>query len=291
MENSITVRTPAKINLTLDIVGKRTDGYHFMKTIYQAVDLHDTVTVQLREDEKIDVVCDRPQVPHGESNLVYKAALAFFEYTGVPFNGMGISIEKNIPLQAGLAGGSSNAAGVLVALNELFKTRLPLHQLCEIGVKLGADVPFCLTGGTALAEGIGDILLPLPNCPECYIVLAKGTQGISTAEAFQKYDRLLIPRHPDTDEMIAAIAVGDVPRIAELCLNVLESAADLEEIGQLKNILLENGALCAHMTGSGSAVFGIFEKKKQAAACLDELKDAADFAELCEPVETGIQIR
>ena len=290
MDNSIAVRTPAKVNLTLDIVGKRTDGYHFMKTVLQAVSLYDIVTIRLQDDEKIYITCDHQGVPCDESNLAYKAARAFFGYTDVPVTGMNISIQKNIPMQAGLAGGSADAAGVLVALNNLFNTRLSLHELCEIGVKLGADVPFCLTGGTALAEGIGEILMPLPNLPECYIVIAKGTQGVSTAEAFKRYDSLLVTKHPDTDEMIAAIAVGDIPRAAQLCLNVLEKAADLDSIHSLKSMMLKNNALCSHMTGSGSAVFGIFGKKKHALSCADELKKIADFVEVCTPVETGIEI-
>lgn len=293
MESSISVRTPAKINLSLDIVGKRTDGYHFMKTVLQTVSVYDVVTLRLREDGQLLLSCphcSHADFPYDENNLAVKAARAFYEATGTPFSGLEINLEKNIPLQAGLAGGSADAAGVLTALNALHETALTTARLCEIGVTLGADVPFCLTGGTALAEGIGEIILPLPNLPECYIVIAKGAAGVSTAEAFRKYDSILVSRRPDTDEMIAAVAVGNIPRVAELCCNVLENTADLADIQAIKSILLENGALCAQMTGSGSAVFGIFEKKRLAFACADELQKAFDYAVVCTPAEAGIEI-
>lgn len=290
MDSSVAVRTPAKINLTLDIVGKRSDGYHFMKTVMQSVSICDTVSVELTDKDGIEISCDDENVPRNEKNIVHKAAAAFFEYTKLKPCGLDISIEKNIPMQAGLAGGSANAAGVIVALDELFETELSTHQLCEIGVKVGADVPFCIAGGTALAEGIGEILTPLPAMPECSIVVAKGKEGISTAEAFKKYDGLIIEKHPDNDEMVVALAVGNIEKIGELCMNVLEEAADIPEIQMIKKTMLDCGALCAVMTGSGSAVYGIFPKKKHALACLDELDGLADFAKLCTPIDSGAQI-
>ncbi len=290
MDSSVAVRTPAKINLTLDIVGKRSDGYHFMKTVMQSVSICDIVSVELKDEDGIEISCDDENVPLDERNIVHKAASAFFEYTKLKPCGLGISIEKNIPMQAGLAGGSANAAGVIVALNELFETELSLHQLCEIGVKVGADVPFCITGGTALAEGIGEIMTPLPALPECSIVIAKGKEGISTAQAFKKYDSLIIKEHPDCDEMVVALAVGNIKRVGELCMNVLEAAADIPDIAMIKKTMLDCGALCSVMTGSGSAVYGIFSKKKHALACLDELDGLADFAKLCTPIESGAEI-
>lgn len=290
MDNSVAVRTYAKINLTLDIVGKRTDGYHFMKTIMQSVSIYDEVSVDLRDDKEIVISCDAEGVPCDDTNIAVKAVKAFFEYAQIEPVGIEISIKKNIPMEAGLAGGSSNAAGVLTALNQIFETEFSTQQLCEIGVKLGADVPFCLIGGTVLAEGIGELLMPLPDLAECYFVIAKGAEGVSTAEAFARYDSLIVTEHPDCDEMVPAIAVGNVERISELCMNVLERAANLPDIEKIKDVMLENDALCAIMTGSGSAVYGIFEKKKHASGCADELKDLVDFVEVCTPVENGIEI-
>ena len=290
MENSATARTSAKINLTLDIVGKRTDGYHFMKTIMQSVSIYDKIDVTINDSANIIISCDNKNVPCDRTNIAYKAAMAFFNYTKIKPVGLDIEIEKNIPIEAGLAGGSSNAAGVLLALDKLFNTELTEQQLCEIGVKLGADVPFCIVGGTALAEGIGEILMPLPNLDECYFVVAKGEKGVSTADAFSKYDSIIVKEHPDCDEMIAAIAVSNIKRVSELCMNVLENVADIPDIEHIKNIMDDNNALCSVMTGSGSAVFGIFEKKKYATACVDELRAIVDFAEICTPVKNGVEI-
>lgn len=287
---SVTVETPAKINLLLDVVGKRTDGYHFMKTIMQSVSIFDKLTIVVNDSKNITVTCDNPDIPCDERNLAYRAAAAFFAYTEIPTVGMEIDIKKEIPIQSGLGGGSSNAAGVLIALNEMFATELSDDELAEIGVGLGADVPFCLTGGTALAEGIGEFLMPLPHLEECYIVVAKPKIGICTAEAFTRFDESAAKFHPDCDEIIAAIVVGDVVAVAAHCRNVLEESTKIEEIREIKRIMTENEALCAVMSGSGSAVFGIFEKKRVASSCADELEKVADFVKVCVPVECGIEV-
>lgn len=291
MDNSVTVRTPAKINLLLDIVGKRTDGYHFMKTVMQAISLYDEVTVEKDDGEEITISCSDEKVPCDSRNLAYKAAEAFFGYTKLPRTGLKIEIEKNIPMQAGLAGGSTDAAAVLRGMNELFEAGLPDDELADIAVTIGADVPFCLIGGTALAEGIGEMLTPLPNLSgDCFILIAKPSAGISTVEAYAKYDALVAPEHPEYNDLIAAIAVGGIDKIAPYCKNVLEAAADLPEIEEIKKIMLDNGALGASMTGSGSAVFGIFEKKKQASACEDDLSKLAEFTKICTPEAGGAEI-
>lgn len=290
METTVTVRTPAKINLILDILGKRTDGYHFMKTIMQSVSIYDKITVDINSTGRITAFCNAEGVPCDEKNTVVKAAKEFFSFNNIETTGLEIIIDKTIPVQAGLAGGSSDAAGVLVALNELYQTGLSNEQLCDIGEKIGADVPFCIIGGTALAEGIGELLTPLPELSDCYIVIAKGEKGISTVEAFEKYDKLSVLNHPDSDGMIAAIAAGNLKETAALCINVFESLADIQDICDIKKTMLEYGALCSIMTGSGSAVFGIFEKKKYANACADELDKYYSFSKVCTPVKSGAEI-
>lgn len=290
MESTVTVRTPAKINLTLDIVGKRTDGYHFMKTVMQSISIYDSVTLEQNTTGGITVFCNSDNVPSDETNTAFKAAKAFFEYAEIKNKGLQIIIDKKIPVQAGLAGGSADAAGVIVGLNELYNAELSVNELCEIGVKVGADVPFCIVGGTALAEGIGELLTPLPDLSDCFIVVAKGEKGISTAEAFEKIDSGLILNHPDSDGMIAAIASGNIPEIGPLCLNVFENVTSLSDIDEIKDVMKQNHALCAVMSGSGSSVFGIFEKKRYANACEEELSRIADFVQICTPVSEGAQI-
>jgi len=290
MQDSISVRTPAKINLSLDILGKRHDGYHFVKTIMQAVSIFDEITVAPNEAGEIRIFCDSPDIPCDSRNLAYKAAIAFFNHIQCEPNGLDITIEKKIPALAGLAGGSSNAGGVLVALNELMETELSVDELCDIGAKIGADIPFCIIGATALAEGVGDILNPLPNLPECYILIVKPDIDISTTEAFSKFDEFEIPKVSEFDEMIAAIAMQDIKKISNLLFNALECAADHDEITRIKEEMIEMGALGALMTGSGSAVYGIFERKRHAVKCAEELSEKYSFVEICTPHNSGIEI-
>ncbi len=290
MQDSVSVRTPAKINLSLDIIGKRNDGYHFVRTIMQAVSLYDEITVEPNEENLIRIFCDNPDIPTDERNLAYKAADEFFRYIECVPSGLDITIKKNIPALAGLAGGSSNAAGMLVALNELMETCLPVDELCDIGARVGADVPFCIVGATALAEGVGDIISPLPNLSECYIVIVKPEINISTAEAFSKYDILYEKKASDFDDLIAALTTQDLQKVSECLFNSLEIATEHSEIMKLKDELIEMGAMGALMTGSGSAVYGIFEKKKTAVKCADELSEKYPFVEVCTPVSNGIEI-
>lgn len=290
MENSVKVRTPAKINLTLDILGKRNDGYHFMKTIMQSVSIFDNITIETNTTNRITVFCNNEDIPCDRSNSAYKAAEEFFKFTGITNPGIEIIIDKNIPVQAGLAGGSADAAGVIIGLDSMFCTFLESSELCDIGEKIGADVPFCIVGGTALAEGIGELLTPLPNLDDCYIVVAKGTEGISTKYAFNKIDECDIYDHPDTDNMIVTIATGNLQEIASLCKNVFENVTHLDEIDKIKDIMNNNHALCSVMSGSGSSVFGIFDKKRFANSCEDDLEGVSDFVEICSPVIHGAQI-
>jgi len=290
MQDSISVRTPAKINLSLDILGKRHDGYHFVKTIMQAVSIFDEIKIEPNEAGEIRIFCDTPEIPCDERNLAYKASIAFFKHIGCEPNGIDITIEKNIPAFAGLAGGSSNAGGVIVALNALMGTELSVDELCDIGEEVGADVPFCIIGATALAEGVGDILSPLPNMPECYIVIVKPDFDISTAEAFEKYDLFDVPKVSEFNDVIAALAMQDIEKLSSLLFNALEFASNQPEISRIKEEMKEMGALGALMTGSGSAVYGIFEKKKHASRCAEELSEKYKFVEVCTPFHSGAQI-
>ncbi len=290
MQDSISVRTPAKINLSLDILGKRYDGYHFIKTIMQTVSAYDEITVEPNEANEIRIFCDTQGIPLDYRNLAYKAAIAFFEHIDISPSGIDITIKKQIPAMAGLAGGSSDAAAMIVALNELMETQLSTEELCTIGEKIGADVPFCILGGTALAEGVGDILNPLPNIPECYILIVKPDVNISTPEAYKRFDDLEYAKSSEFDDLIAAIAMQDIEKISSLLFNAFEYVADCDEIFKIKDKMLEAGAMGALMTGSGSAVYGIFEKKKNAVKCAESFEDEYGFVEVCTPHYGGVEI-
>ena len=290
MQDSISVRTPAKINLSLDIIGRRNDGYHFVRTIMQSVSMFDYINVKTNEENAIRVFCDYPDIPTDESNLVFHAATEFFKHIGCEPSGIDIVIKKTIPPLAGLAGGSTNAAGMLVALNELMETELSVDELCGIGARIGSDVPFCISGSTMLAEGVGDILSPLPNLPECYFVVVKPSINISTVEAFAKYDAIPNKKSAELNDFIASLAAQDIHKVSSYLFNALEYASDHFEILRIKEELMSFGALGALMTGSGSAVYGIFEKKKTATKAADDLSEIYDFVEVCTPLTTGCEV-
>ena len=271
----------AKINLTLDITGKREDGYHLMRMVMQSVSLCDRLTLTQGEPG-IHIRCGRVGVPCNESNTAYKAAAAFFAFSGTEPR-ITIEIQKNIPSRAGLGGGSADAAAVLHALNGMYGTGYSLETLCEIGVKAGADVPFCILGGTALAEGIGERLTVLPPLPHCYVVICKPPVGINTKKAFALVDSSKVT---DTfsDAMLRAVHAGDIRAVAESLGNDFEQVLHLEDVTRIKQLMKSMGALGACMTGSGSAVYGIFDDAAAAAACKASLKKEYYKVFLCEPV-------
>ncbi len=290
MQDSVSVRTPAKINLYLDILGKRNDGYHFIKTIMQTVSVFDKITVKPNQTGEFNIFCDTQGIPCDESNLVYKAASEFFKFIDADVKGFDVTIDKMIPAMAGLAGGSSNAAGMIVALNELLETELSDEDMITIGENVGADVPFCIFGGTSVAEGVGDILNNMPSLPECYIVIVKPNVNISTPEAYSRHDKLEIKETSNYDDLIAAVAMQDVSTISKYMFNAFEVVADCSEIEEIKQQMVDMNAFGALMSGSGSAVFGIFEKKKYAVRCAEEFENKYDFVEVCIPVESGVEI-
>lgn len=253
-----TARSYAKINLTLDVLGKRPDGYHDVEMIMQTVSLHDIVVVN-KTDAEISVATNLRYLPINEKNIAYKAALAFFKYTNID-GGCDISITKNIPVAAGLAGGSGNAAAVLCSLDRLYNTNLPLQTLKEIGATLGADVPYCFSGGTALATGIGEILTPLPDIPKCTILMVKPPISVSTGGIYEAIDTAEILKHPDTNAMICAIKSGDIGAVADNLSNVMGTVTENMHpiVRGIRRKMILNGALGAVMSGSGPTVFGIF---------------------------------
>ena len=260
---SITVPAYAKLNLTLDILGKRDDGYHEMQMVMQTVSLHDDVTVTLTDGKGITCRVDGAALPCDERNFAVKAARAFCEamdYGG----GIDVALIKRIPSEAGMAGGSADAAAVLRALRELVSPTLTDERLEQISASVGSDVPFCIRGGTQLAEGRGEKLTVLKPAPRFFVAVCKPDFPISTPALFARVDGVTITDRPDTDAMLSAIECGNADALYENVSNVFEQAlpeAQRERIEEIKRTLAENGALCAAMTGSGSAVFGLFREE------------------------------
>ena len=261
----------AKLNLTLDILGKRPDGYHEMRMVMQSIDLADEVNISGSPEPGFHVSADLPYLPRGEGNIAHKAASRFFEQTGLPPAGLSVRIHKRIPVCAGMAGGSSDGAAVLRVLRRAYAPQLPDSRLEEIGALVGSDVPYCVRGGTALAEGRGEVLTDLPALPMCHIVLCKPDFPISTPELF----RAVKPTrcHPDTAGMLAALKAGDLDGVAHRLYNVFEDFLPrrCQEVREIKSALLDLGALGAAMSGSGPTVFGLFREAgpaQEAAACL-----------------------
>lgn len=262
-------RSFAKINLTLDVLSRRENGYHDIKTIMQTVSLFDLIITD-KTNRGISISTNLPYLPCNEKNIAYKAADAFFKATHI-LGGAKILIHKNIPVAAGLAGGSGNCAAVLTSLNMLYDNPLSKKELMEIGVSLGADVPYCFDGGTQLAEGIGEILSPLSDMPNAYILLVKPPINISTARIYEEIDNAPILNRPDTDGMIEALNNSNISDISDKLCNVMESVtAKIHPIiGGIKTKMLMNGAVNAIMSGSGPTVFGIFDDYEKAKKSAD----------------------
>lgn len=283
MAKTLKVRCNAKINLSLDVTGRRDDGYHTLESIFQSVSVYDILTVSVQEGNGIFLSCNIAGIPKDERNLAYRAAQLMLEESGKECR-VEIALHKHIPSGAGMGGGSADAAGVISALNTLLGCQYSNEKLREIGIRLGADVPFLLMGGTALAEGIGEILKPLPTLPRLPLVILKGRQSVSTPKAYAAIDALEKPFHPDTEHMIKAIRTKDIALLAKSCGNTFEDAVALSDVSRAKEALLEDGALCAVMTGSGSAVFGIFAQKEQAEICAEKRRGEFAFAQVCETI-------
>lgn len=262
----------AKINLTLDVLCKRTDGYHEVSMVMQSIDLADQVTLRA-QDGNITVEVNIPALACDHTNLAYKAAALLQEKFQIN-KGVHITLEKNIPMAAGLAGGSANAAAVLQGLNLLWELGLSQQQLEELGAMLGSDIPFCLRGGTVLASGRGEVLTPLAPVPECYVVLAKPDICVSTATTYKEYCQENVCAHPNNDHVIDALRRQDMPAIIDGLCNVLESVTIKRHpiIADIKQHMLDFGAMNSLMSGSGPTVFGLAPDEQSAQAIYDKLK-------------------
>lgn len=267
-----TVKAPAKINLALDVLRKRPDGYHDVAMIMQTVALYDTITVKSGFDG-IKLTTDSAKIPTDETNIAYKAA----HYLSTKYNvkrGAHIHIEKRIPVAAGLAGGSTDAAAVLKLLNKAWDLRLSKAELMDAGKKLGADVPFCIQGGTCLAEGLGEKLTAIKSMPDCHILLAKPNVGVSTKEVYQSLRLEEVKERPNMPAMLKAIERQDIKEICGNMSNVLETVTTKMHpiIVELKEKLVEYGALGSLMSGSGPTVFAIFKDMASAYGAYDNVK-------------------
>lgn len=280
---SMTLRTYPKINLTLDVLGVLENGYHEVEMIMQTVSIFDEVTVTLTDEhDEIRLTTDKFYVPTDRKNTAYKAAEYFFEEFPQKKCGVEIHIKKNIPVAAGIAGGSCNAAGVLKALNKLTETNVGKRRLMKIGERIGADVPYCILGGTVVARGIGCDLERISNLPRLILCMAKPNFSVSTPEVYKELDSIEIKKHPDTNAMIKAIENEDVDEICKNMVNVLElvTAAKHPIIEEIKGIMIECGAKGAVMSGSGPTVFGVFSNMKDAYKAKNALKKIVKFAEV-----------
>lgn len=251
----------AKLNLTLDVLGKRDDGYHELESVMQQITLCDEIEIDLETGEDWKLECDWEEIPTDSSNLAWKAVGVFYRSIGKDPQGVTIRITKRIPMQAGLAGGSADAAAVLRALNAYEGSPYSLEELARLGAKIGSDVPFCVFGGTALAKGRGEVLTRLPAMPQCFYCIVKPEFSVSTPELFAKMDQQEQVLHPDTAGMLKALEQNDLMHVAGYVFNSMESvvAAEHSEIMMIKDTLDSCGASGCAMTGSGSAVFGIFD--------------------------------
>lgn len=270
----LTLKAYAKINLTLDVLGKREDGYHEVAMIMQAIGLADTLSFAVTDGD-ISVISNIPELESGPGNLVYRAAVLLKTECAVK-QGVRIELDKQIPLAAGLAGGSADAAAALKGLNDLWNLRLTMPELSEFGAKLGSDVPFCLHGGTMLATGRGEKLAPLPAIAPCWAVLAKPDLAVSTAWVYQHYRPEKVMARPDLPGMRAALAGGDLAAVAGRLCNVLESVtiSECPEIAVIKARMLENGAIASLMSGSGPTVFGLTAQQSEAERIARRLADS-----------------
>lgn len=270
--DSVVIKAMAKVNLGLDVLRRRENGYHDVKMVMQTVDLYDTLTLS-KIDKGIVITTNTGELPLDEDNLIFKAAKLLLEYTDKKA-GVSICLDKQIPIAAGMAGGSTDAAATLLGLNELYNLDLTKEALAEIGVKIGADVPYCIYGGTYLSEGIGEVLTKLPDAPDCYVVIAKPEIGVSTKYVYENLHIETVEKHPDIDGMIDAIKKGSLDGVAKKMENVLETVTikRYPEIETMKKCLLKNGAESALMSGSGPTVFGIFKDENIAKQALSKLQ-------------------
>ena len=285
--NRVTVLAPAKLNLALDVVGLLPNGYHNLDMTMQAISLYERVI--LRRSSGLSLSLPGSPVAANDSNTAIKAAVAFFRYTGL-LAGVEITIEKNVPVRAGMAGGSADAAAVLVGLNALYGAKLSMSELCALGAKIGADVPFALMGGTCRVQGVGDVIKALPPVPDCWFTVVMPDYGVSTPEAFAAYDRVGSSTHPDCEAQEAAIRAEDLAGVCAAAGNALEECSGARDNEAIKTALQEQGAITALMTGSGAAVFGIFADEASARAAAATVQARWPQVYVAQPDRGGARV-
>ena len=276
----------AKLNLTLDVLGKRDDGYHNLKSVMQTISIRDDIDIDIGTGNPWTLDCDKEGIPTDERNLAWKAAKVYLDAMGKDPDGLTIRITKRIPSQAGMGGGSADAAAVLRALNRHYGEPLSILALAELGAKVGSDVPFCTLCGTAMVEGRGEHVRKLPDMPDCVFVVCKPDFSVSTPELYNKLDGCTIAKHPDNQAMESAILAGDLGRVAENVWNVFDPVVTEEhlELNYIKSLCNTYGALTQQMTGSGSAVFAIMPSFEYAAVLCSMLKDNYPQVFIAKPV-------
>lgn len=276
----------AKINISLDISGRRDDGFHEMVMVMQTVSLCDDIKLRLNDSGEIRAFSNLRFIPGDDRNLAVRAAKRYLQEIGETVTGMRIDMKKNIPVGAGMGGGSSDAAAVLRAMNVLFDNRLSREQLLRLSAEVGSDTAFCMAGGTALAEGRGEVLTELPDFPDCTFVICKPEFSISTPELFKKIDASPISAHPDTAGIIQALKASQLRDICMRMYNVFEDIDDrrMRTVSEIKSKLLDFGAMGSVMTGTGSAVFGIFDDQADAEKAAREMAKEYRFSRTAKPV-------
>ena len=276
----------AKLNLTLDVLGKREDGYHNLKSVMQTISVRDDVEVDIGTGKPWCIKCDKDDIPCDERNLAWKAAKVYCEALNKDPNGLEIRITKRIPSQAGMGGGSADAAAVLRALNEYYDHPLSIGALAELGAQVGSDVPFCVVGGTCMCEGRGERLRKLPDMPDCIFVVCKPDFSVSTPELYQKIDEVDIAKRPDHQVMESALLAGDLEKVAHNLFNVFDPVVtqDHLELNYIKSLFHQYGAVGYQMTGSGSAVFAVVSEFEVAAVICNMLQANYPSVFICKPV-------
>lgn len=286
----VSATAPAKINLTLEITGRRDDGYHLVHTVMQAITRRERAEVWNTEQPGLTLAIEGANLPVEDNNTALKAARAFFAATGMAPTGWGIRLHKRVPIGAGLAGGSADAAAVLAALNALTRAGLSTEQLCAIGAHVGADVPFCVLGGTALGTGTGTELLPLPAMPDCWIVVAKPADSISTAEAYRLIDSAPSLPAGYGPAMQQALREGSLSALSRGLVNAFDAVTALPGVEHIKQLMRRHHTLGCQMTGSGSAVFGLFDEEQAAESCAQTLSRQYAEVFVCRPDRQGARI-
>lgn len=276
----------AKLNLTLDVLGKRADGYHDLRSIMQTVSIRDDIEIDIGTGKPWCIECSKPGIPCDETNLAWKAAEVFFDAAKKDPNGLAIRITKRIPSGAGMGGGSADAAAVLRALNRHYDNPFSIYALAEIGAQVGSDVPFCVVCGTAMCEGRGERLRKLPNMPDCIFVVVKPKFSVSTPELYRKIDEIAIASRPDHNAMENALLTGDLETLAHGLNNVFDPVVTAEhlELNYIKSIFHQYGAIGYQMTGSGSAVYAIVSEFEVAAVLCNMLRDNYPEVFITKPV-------